>query len=831
MDIKIIENLKKLFEKHRIIFWYDDKKELREDFDNLYLDDVEKIEIKNNEYSLKYKILRENPTQKFLLYFEGPKPKDRNNWLLDVLLSNKEFKVDHNSIMISELNLDNSYIRLLDNYKVFFNSAKRVSELKKLMNTVKDKDSFITNLLAVCAKSDIADMNVILLNLINDLMKDDLTSFNLIQKCNLEDSLWTKVNDIYGYNSSDPSLSDFIHEIFNECFNYELKRTINLKQDAILFINNWENNKNYSETFEHFANICEENLEIKNKIETIDYRELYKIDYFSCIDKAILNHIISEIAEETITSKTVEEVIRLRNRSFWYDKFENYYEALKYSSLYFSKINEIELRIQTLEDSVKSYVDSWFLVDQYYRKFLYFSKKVANSDSIKGISTKVENSYSNNHLLRLNDKWQNLVDQNEEWKIKGYVKQSNFYNYYVSQKVNSGKKICVIISDAMRYEIGEELSKRINSENRLISKIEPMISSIPSYTQLGMASLLPNESLKIKDDAYVIVDGKSSQGTVNRDKILKTNIDDNAVAIDIKKIDSMKTDELKVFVRNHSIMYIYHDVIDSTGGDTNSTEKVNDAAEQTINDLTRISKKLANCNANNIIITADHGFIYQDNEIDESDFVGNKVDSDGIVYNDRRMILGRNLSDNSSLKHFTSKQLGLNGDLEVQIAKSINRLRKKGSGTKFVHGGASLQEVILPVILINNKKKNNTSQVNIELHTGGKNIITSGQLAIRLYQSEPISDKLKKRDLKVGLYSKEDELISDEKDFIFDFTSESPRDREITERFVLSSKANNLNRQEVFLRLQEPIEGTTKYKLYKEIKYSINRQISTDFDF
>ena len=122
MDIKVIENLKNLFEKHRIIFWYDEKKELREDFEGLILNDVEKIEIENNEYAIKYKILRENPKQKYLLYFEGPKPKPQNDWLLDVLLSNKEFKVDHNSIMISELNLDNSFSNLIENHKFFFNS-------------------------------------------------------------------------------------------------------------------------------------------------------------------------------------------------------------------------------------------------------------------------------------------------------------------------------------------------------------------------------------------------------------------------------------------------------------------------------------------------------------------------------------------------------------------------------------------------------------------------------------------------------------------------------------------------------------------------------------
>lgn len=832
MDIKVIENLKNLFEKHRIIFWYDEKKELREDFEELNIKNVEKIEIENNEYAVKYKILRENPDQKYLLYFEGPKPKKENNWLLDVLLSNKEFKVDHNSIMISELNLDNSFSKkLIEAHKFFFNSKKRVSDLKKLMNTTRDKEAFLTNLLAVCVKSDISDMNNILLNLINDLMKDDLTSLNLIQKCKLEDVLWDKISRIYGYDSQNPSLSDFIHEIFNECFNYETERTINLNQEALIFINNWKNNKNNCESFKHFSKICEDNLEILQKIQKLDYRELLKVDYFISIDKYILNNINIGIIENTITSKDIEEVIRLRNKSFWYEQFENYYEALKYSALFFSKINEIELRIHTLEDGVKSYTDSWFIVDQYYRKFLFFSKNVSNSDLLSKVNTKVENAYSNNFLLKLNDRWQNLVDKVDEWNIKNYVKQSNFFDYYLSQKLQSGKKFCVIISDAMRYEIGAELNQRLNSENKLKSNIDTMISSIPSYTQLGMASLLPNKNLMIKDDSYVMVDGKPSQGTSNRDKILKTSTDNKAIAVDSKTILNCKTEELRQIIRDNKLIYIYHDRIDSTGGDLNNTELVNEAAEKTIDELIKITKRLISSNANNIYITSDHGYLYQDREIDEIDFVGNKVENTKIVHSDRRMILGRDLKENISLKHFTSKQLGLDGDLEIQFAKSINRLRKRGSGTKFVHGGTSLQEVIIPLVSVNNKRKDDISFVDVEMHTSGKNIITSGQLGITFYQKDSISDKIKSRELKIGIYTTEDKLISNEVSLIFDSTSENPRERETTERFILSSFANDLNGETVYLRLKEPIPGTNKnkYKVYKENPYIINRLIETDF--
>ena len=69
---KVEQALLKLFEKHRIVFWYDDKGEQRQEFDELWLTGVEKLELSGNEFSLKYKILREAPNQKFLIYHPGP---------------------------------------------------------------------------------------------------------------------------------------------------------------------------------------------------------------------------------------------------------------------------------------------------------------------------------------------------------------------------------------------------------------------------------------------------------------------------------------------------------------------------------------------------------------------------------------------------------------------------------------------------------------------------------------------------------------------------------------------------------------------------------------
>ncbi|NCO66925.1 MAG: hypothetical protein GW874_10065, partial [Solirubrobacter sp.] len=71
MDKQIAQALQRLFERHRIVFWNDTNRELRSDFDALKLAGVEKIELTNNEFGVKYRILREQPEDRFLLYREG----------------------------------------------------------------------------------------------------------------------------------------------------------------------------------------------------------------------------------------------------------------------------------------------------------------------------------------------------------------------------------------------------------------------------------------------------------------------------------------------------------------------------------------------------------------------------------------------------------------------------------------------------------------------------------------------------------------------------------------------------------------------------------------
>ena len=832
MSQQINYALSRLFDKHRVVFWYDTKQELRSDFEAVSIPDVEKLEIANNEYGLKHRILREAPEQKFLLYKEGPQPEDLDNWLLDVQLAHGEFRTDQVAIWLSELELGLEFAEIAQAHTEFFQAIKRKEALKKLLKPDDTAGQLRLKMLAVCAGSE-PRMDSVVETLLQQLAEDRDDGIRLIERCDLGSFLWEQLTRFYGYEASEPSLRDFVIELFKSCYAMGTDGDVKLTGDALVFLKRWKDSRQFEQGFETLSAECAEVLGIEQDLGKRDFRDLVELDYFRLIDQKIISDLVRAVVGRTVTSGDVALWVRQRRQGHWYGEFRHLYEAIEFAARFVQMLGEARLTMDSLSDGVQRYSRSWFQLDQLYRKFTYHVRMSGQASLMGDLSEQVENLYSNNYLLKLGDGFQVHVDAAPRWEAYPVVQQTAFFEHWVRPYLCKDKRICVIISDAMRYEIGDELLGLIRQEDRYSAELEPALSTLPSYTQLGMAALLPNKSLAIADNdtGTVLVDGQSSQGTVNRTKILQAALDGRGQAVKAEDFMQLNREDSRELLKGNDVLYIYHNRIDHTGDKMHSEGQAFEAAEQTLDDLIRLIKKLTAANANNLLITADHGFIYQNRELDESDFLGDAVSGDDIRYRDRRFVLGKGLSASPAFHHFSSEQLGLDGDMEVQIPKSINRLRLKGSGSRFVHGGASLQEVVIPVLKVNKKRQSDVSAVEVDILRGASSVITSGQLAVTLYQSGPVTEKVQPRHLRAGIYTQSGELISDSHELSFDLTSENPRERELQVRFVLSRKADEANGQEVFLKLEEQHAGTSHYKEYKSLRYLMRRSFTSDFDF
>lgn len=843
---QIAQTLTRIFDRHRIVFWYDEKQELQAEYAALALPDVEKIQLDNNQFGVKHRILRQQPEQKFLLYHPGPRPQNLDNWLLDVELAHGRFSADQTALWLTELGLGLEFVNVVAPHAEFFTAARRRDMLKALLSGDDTERQIRLKMLAVCAGAE-PRLDEILEMLLAELATGKDEKIKLINRSALDDVLWEEVARAYGYRSSTPGLRDFVLVLFRGCYAIGLGEIVPnrggapqptpltgsgplLTGDAIVFLKRWKDSVRHHQVFEALSAQAAEDLNIAQDLEERDYRTLVDLDYFESIDRKILSGLVQDVANRTLAAAACEAFIRRRRQSHWFERYRHPYEAVEQGAAFLTLLDKVDLTIRSLAHGVEQYSKVWYQLDQHYRKFIYHAGQSGLPTLLAALADRVENFYANHFVLKVNDLWQPWVDAAGRWEVTPVLSQRAFFEQKVRPFVARGNKIFVIISDALRYEIGEELLRLIRQEDRYEAELTPALTLLPSYTQLGMASLLPHEQLAIGDDGAVLVDGNSSQGLENRKKILDRALPGRSTALGADDFLRMNRDDSRALFRDHEVVYLYQNRIDAVGDKRDSEEQVFEGVEKALEELILIIKKLSNANVTNMLVTADHGFLYQHRALDESDFSGAEAQGHQVVLHNRRFVLGRGLTATASFKKFKSADVGLAGDLEILLPKSINRLRQKGAGSRYVHGGAALQEVMIPVLQINKKRQSDVTTVEVEILRSANSIISSGQLTVAFYQVEAVTEKVQPRRLRAGLYTTAGKLISDQHELTFDITSDNAREREVRVQFVLTREADAANNQEVILRLDERVADTAQYRDYRTARYVLRRSFTSDFD-
>ena len=203
-----------------------------------------------------------------------------------------------------------------------------------------------------------------------------------------------------------------------------------------------------------------------------------------------------------------------------FPEFESFYKCIEYASNLITLVRKhANFKRTSFEEGIDEYANTLYEIDLVYRKFIWNYRRTNQNKILADLVQKVEKVYSNDWLLLYNNEWQGVIDNLDSWSTDSRLSQKNFFNNHVKPVVQNNR-LFVIISDAFRYECGVELTKRLQSENRYEASLQHMVASLPSYTQLGMASLLPHTELTIpENNDIVFCDGMSSAGTQGRTKI------------------------------------------------------------------------------------------------------------------------------------------------------------------------------------------------------------------------------------------------------------------------------------------------------------------------
>jgi uncharacterized protein (TIGR02687 family) len=823
------EHLARRFDGQRVVFWHDPEGEYAADLERIHLPSVTIVRVTNDEYRIKSRLLHDEPTTKFLVYRKGAAPSGVDNWLLDLELAYGVFTADRTSLILNDLGLTAEGVKeVLRAHEKFFRAAKRAQALKAILEPEDSPDRLRAKMTAVL----LGQHEHSLLELTRTLLIENAAGadvkFKAIVDQHLDEFYWNGLATIYGYSSPEPSIDDFVLWMFQQAIGgFRSDRPGGLRNIQLDF-NSLRFDRRSQDALATLAKRVAANTNYASTIENVDFRDLVSNDLFEEVDRKIISDLAREVAARTATAREVAEVVRKRKSSLWADGYRKLYTAIESGSELLSELSTLSLTIRSFDDGLDRYRRQWFRIDRLYRQFIYASRTTEHSKPLEELQAEVEKFYANKFLFELGNAWQPHVDAVEKWRSAVLRPQTAFYREYVAPIIKGGRnKAIVIISDALRYEVADELGTRIRQEDRFDADLDAVLGVLPSYTQLGMAALLPHSTIgHSKDGDPVQVDGQRTDGSANRTKVL-TVVDGKA--IQAEDVLSLSRDELRDLYSQHQVLYVYHNRIDATGDRAGTERQVFEAAEDTLRELVDLVKRLTNANATNILITADHGFLFQDTALADAFYLSTLPQGDEIVATNRRYVLGRGMKKDQAFRTFSPEQLGLDSDLEVQIPKSIHRLRLPGAGSRFVHGGASLQEIVVPVLTINKKRRSDTRLVHVEVLPESDKI-TTGQLVVKLFQSEPVSEKVQPRTVRAGLYVGET-LISNQPELTFDQESSDKRDRYQNANMLLSQDANEFNNRAVEFRLEERIPNTSQWRPYQKALYTLRRSFASDFDF
>lgn len=451
----------------------------------------------------------------------------------------------------------------------------------------------------------------------------------------------------------------------------------------------------------------------------------------------------------------------------------------------------------------------------------------ASKERRAALRGQVEHAYAR-YVDRLAASWQGLVAERGAWPTDWEgASQRRFFGDYVRPALVMGR-VAVVISDALRYEAGADWAKHVADQRKGQVACSAMLASLPTYTQLGMASLLPNDELSIDPKTLcALVDGTDATGAQHREQILQAEVP-GAVALGYEDIFSQQAAEA---LSAAPLAYVYHNVIDMTGDKRDSEERTFAAVDEAFSQLDRACARLFRLGFACVLVTADHGFLYQQDPesfgFAEVPFLDVAVGTSSAKQS-RRFVVGRELPTCDSLVEMGAGQLGLSGQLEAGFPKGTRRLRLSGSGARFVHGGMTLQEAVVPCVRITRgKARGSANPVGVDLLTGGTKVITGSFVRFEVFQTEPVGEGVLPVSLRAGLYDAQGQLRSESKPIEVASASANAEERRIPVTLTIAQDVANGTR--LTLRVDQRYGTTSKYKTVAQASYVIRRNFGMDF--
>lgn len=842
------------FYKRRIIFWYDEDGEFRERLDEVALNNAKLVALTGtNNFAVKKLLSVDDTTNNFLVYCPLSYEKPEDDWLLDIEMYSEEFRADLISIWMNEMGIPSTPAmrKQVKDYRKYFNAKARRDKIAS-QNRVPSVPAQL-HMAVMGALGGIKDVTPAAI--IKEVLKAgmDTDTNDLYQEFvyyGADKAFWSMAKQGSGYASDQPDIAMLATHMLLTA----TTRTMRLEHLAGLdefissphqafcfdFISDWLHAEDREQLIE-IAKSVEDELKLPQRFMKLEVSDLVDTEVFPCLDEVILIKLMTEIGDHIIDVDVIKRTVEKRRTCVNYEPFKDYYEGiLQVANMQaFYKEHSTGFHSAEAKKVWKEYTSEYYKMDTYYRLFHKSygeSLKAYNSDLhdlFRSVMEKVEGLYKNWFLGQLGGNWQTVCSEELEkyGRILEVPQQSDFYRNRIE---NADSRVFVVISDALRYEVAASLAEQLRRETQADVKLQDVQGIFPTITKFGMAALLPHKELEVElhgEVLKVMADGVSTDAGY-RDRILKAE-KPNSVAVKYEDLVNAKRADRSAMVKGMDVVYIYHDTIDEASH--TSDTMVFPACDDAIQELKNLTKIICNdFGATHILFTADHGFLYtyspltEDDKIDKTGFVNR------IVEYGRRYAIMMKDSDPDYLQKV--QFLGGTSEYDAFAPKENVRIKMNGSGLNFVHGGISLQEMVVPVIdyhfLRNqskqyqrNQKKYDTKPVEVSL-LSATHKVSNMIFSLNFYQKEPVGDNREAATYQLYFTDSNGKQISDTSKIIADKTSDNGQER--TFRCSFNLKSLKYDNKEIYYLVIADADGlvVSREEFQIDIAFAVD-----EFDF
>ena len=819
---KVIQDLNRRFAaplpefyQRRIIFWRDEDKEFEDKLDEVVLENAKVVPLTGrNAFSVKKLLSVDDLTTNYLVYSPCVYNRPDDNWLLDVELYSEEFRADLISIWMDEMRIvSNPDMRKqVKNYRAFFNAKDRRLKISTQNRVpVTPAQLHMAVMAAICGLKD-AQPNKILHNVFQaGLDVNNNSVYQEFVKYHADGAFWAMVRQGCGFVEEEPDLGRLAIHLLLTAATRTMRQEYFAGLDSFIsmphqaycydFIAEWLHSDSIQQLYD-VARYVEDEARLHQRFEKLAVEDLVGTECFPCINEVILKKLMTDIGNHIIDVDAIVSTVEKRRTCAWYAPFENFYDGILQVANMQTFFKEHSGGFHTAEAKGvwEEYTESYYQMDTYYRLFhLSFQKSLETSnilldDLFKHVVDKVEGLYTHWFLGELGNNWSDVCadEMGNYGKVLEVPQQEEFYHSHIE---TMDTRVFVIVSDAMRYEVAATLADQLERETQSEVSINSVQSIFPSITKFGMAALLPHDELtaEIRNDTLTILADGQPTASIYRDKVLKAE-NPASTALKYNDIIAMKRAERSALVKGMDVVYIYHDTIDEASHTSDTA--VFAACDKAISEIKNLVRIIVNdFGGTNILITADHGFLYTYSPLTEDDKVG-KTSFNGmdVEYGRRYAIMQKGAQPNYLLP---VKFLDGNTDFDGFAPRESIRIKMNGGGMNFVHGGISLQELVVPVIEYHylrnhymeykrNKQKYDTKPVAVSLLSVNRKI-SNMIFSLDFYQEDAVSTNREMATYKIYFTDENGKQISDVQKVIADKTSDNGAERIFRCQFNLKS--------------------------------------------